>query len=239
MRHITGICEQTKFYILGAETTATAIASSLFYLSRYPECYVKLTIILRTTFKSANEIRRGINLTQCEYLWACVDEAMRLSPSVVAVLWREVRENGFVIDGEHIPAGCDLGVSVYCPHHDDSVFPEPFTFKPERWLDTGDASDRDRLTRQRQAFNPFGLGPRKCIGYKMAYTEIVLCLAKALWCLDMRRPSGKLGTLGAGMKGASSGRERENEFQLYEHITCRHDGPYLEWSWRTDKETHL
>lgn len=154
MRQITGICEQTKFYILGAETTTTAIASTLFYLSRYPECYVKLTNILRTTFKSGNEIRRGTNLTQCEYLWACVDEAMRLSPSVVAVLWREVCENGFVIDGEHIPAGCDLGVSVYCPHHDDSVFPEPFTFKPERWLDTGDASDRDRLTRQRPYKHP-------------------------------------------------------------------------------------
>lgn len=73
----------------------------------------------------------------------------------------------------------------------------------------------------------------------MAYTEIVLCLAKALWFLDMRRPSGKLGTLGAGVKGASGGREKEDEFQLYEHVTCRHNGPYLEWSWRTDRKSHL
>ena len=62
----------------------------------------------------------------------------------------------------------------------------------------------------------------------MAYTEIVLCLAKALWYLDMRRPSEKLGKVGAGMKGGSDGGEKENEFQLYEHVTCRHDGPYLE-----------
>ena len=85
------------------------------------------------------------------------------------------------------------------------------------------------------AFNPFALGPRKCIGFKQALAEIVLCLAKSLWSLDMRRPEGMLGDVGGGRKGASGGREKEDEFQLYEHVTSRHDGPYLEWAWRSDR----
>ena len=220
---------------IGAETTATAIASTLFYLSRHPDCCSQLSDTLHNVFASSEEIGLGSKLTQCEYIWACVDEAMRLSPSVVAILWREVCGDGFVIDGEPIPAGCDLGFSTYCPHHDESVFTEPFAYKPERWLATiNNDEDRERLARQRLAFNPFGLGTRKCIGLNMAYSEIVLCLAKILWHFQLRRPDSGLDAVGAGTKGAAGGRGRESEFQLYEHVTCRHDGPWLQWAWRED-----
>jgi cytochrome P450 len=157
---------------------------------------------------------------------------MRLSPSVVAILWREVAEDGFSIDGEVIPAGCDLGASMYCLHHDSSIFKDPFEFQPERWLATGIIVDDERISIQRRAINPFGLGTRKCIAWKMAMAEIGLCLAHMLWALDMRQPMGSLRGVGAGKIGLGKGREREGEFQLYEHITCRHDGPYLQWARR-------
>lgn len=161
---------------------------------------------------------------------------MRLSPSVCAVLWREVCSDDFVIDGEHIPLGADLGVSVYVPHHDASVFPDPFAFKPERWLESESEGSSAQLATQRMAFSPFGLGGRKCIGYKQAQLEIVLCVARTLWSLDMRRPEGPIGDVGGGREDALGGREKKDEFQLYEHVTSRHDGPFLQWAWRSDGE---
>jgi cytochrome P450 len=221
--------------IAGAETTGTAISSTFFYLSRNTESLTRLTSLIRTTYPSRDDIQLGPKLTQCTYLWACIDEAMRLSPSVVAILWRQVIAGNFIIDGEHVPAGCDLGFSSYVPHHDSSVFPDPYAFKPERWLASSNPEDQTRLEMQQRAFTPFGLGPRKCIGMRMAYAEVALCLAKTLWSLDLRRVEGGVGRIGAGRKGAKDGREKEEEFQLFEHITCRHDGPYLEWAWRSDK----
>ncbi|TVY89915.1 Cytochrome P450 monooxygenase [Lachnellula willkommii] len=221
--------------IAGAETTATAISSILFYLSRNPASLTRLTSLIRTTYPSRDDIQLGPKLTQCTYLWASIDEAMRLSPSVVAILWRQVIAENFTIDGEHVPAGCDLGFSSYVPHHDASIFIDPYAFKPERWLASSNPEDQSRLEMQQRAFTPFGLGPRKCIGMRMAYAEVALCLAKTLWALDLRRAKDGVGRIGAGRKGAKDGREKEEEFQLFEHITCRHDGPYLEWAWRSDK----
>ena len=224
-----------KNFILGAETTGTAITCTLFYLSRHPSCLHTLTDTLRSTFSSADSIRLGPELKSCSYIWACVDESMRLSPSVAAILWREVISSDFFLEGQHIPKGTDVGVSMYVTHHDESIFPDAFAFRPERWLDKGVSSDKDRITTQRLAFNPFSLGSRKCIGIKMAQTEIVLCLARVLWEFDMRVPDDPIGLVGGGVNGASGGRNKEGEFQLYEHVTSRHDGPYLEFAWRAKK----
>ena len=65
----------------GGDTTATAISSTFFYLTRNLEAYQKVTEEIRTTFASFDSIIRGPALTSCVYLRACLQEAMRMSPS--------------------------------------------------------------------------------------------------------------------------------------------------------------
>ena len=66
------------------------------------------------------------------YLDAVLKEALRVFPSVPAIS-REMNEN-VELNGYKIPKGSDVMVHIYAIHHDESVFPEPNSFKPDRWL---------------------------------------------------------------------------------------------------------
>jgi cytochrome P450 len=210
----------------GSDTTATSMSATFFYLSRNRECREKLSTTIRETFASADEICTGPRLSSCHYLRACIDEAMRMSPPIGTALWREVCDGGIIIDGEYIPPGVDVGSSLYSIHHTEDYFDDPWTYDPDRWMKPP-APDVRKLNQQ-LAFNPFSLGSRKCVAQTMSYTEISITLAKALWYFDFRIPRGPLSEVGGGVEGASKGRHRPQEFQLWEHLTSQHDGPFLE-----------
>lgn len=60
---------------------------------------------------------------------------MHLSLGVGGILPREVLPGGIGIGGgERFPSGTDIGVLCYAIHHNHVYFPNPFVFKPERWL---------------------------------------------------------------------------------------------------------
>lgn len=61
-----------------------------------------------------------------------------------------------------------VGMQNYTIHRDASAFPEPEEFRPERWLDEDGESDALR----KQAFTPFSVGPRRCIGMTLAEMEL-------------------------------------------------------------------
>ena len=221
--------------VSGSDTTASALTSTLFYLSRYPDCLSRLVQTIRQTFPSSKDIHSG-KIAGCRYLRACIDESMRMSPHIGTALWREVTEGGIVIDGEYLPSGTEVGASLYSLHHNESAFPDSFVFRPERWLGEvapGIAADEEDLKRMRACFHPFSFGSRKCVAQALAYTELSLAIAKLLWFFDLRRPTdGHLDTVGAGIEGQIGPRGRVMEFQIVEHLTSTGDGPWLAWKLR-------
>ncbi|EOD52812.1 putative benzoate 4-monooxygenase cytochrome p450 protein [Neofusicoccum parvum UCRNP2] len=228
--------ESRFLLIAGGDTASTVLASLFFYLAAYPECYRKLASEVRATFESATEIRSGAKLTSCRYLRACIDEAMRVSPPVATTLWREVcGAEGLVVDGLLLPPGTDVGVSPYALHHNEQLFPDSFAFRPERWLVSPDNSTAV-VERARAAFSAFSVGPRACAGRNVAYVELGDALARTVWFFDLRSADGELESLGGGQVGARYGRHRPKEFQLEDHITCHHDGPYLRFRVREGAE---
>ncbi|KAL7621865.1 hypothetical protein AAE478_007365 [Parahypoxylon ruwenzoriense] len=74
----------------GADTVSACLCPLFFYLSRNPESYQKLADEVRFTFTSGAEIRQGPKLASCDYIQACVIEALRIIPPVSIVLWREL-----------------------------------------------------------------------------------------------------------------------------------------------------
>ncbi|KAI1394025.1 cytochrome P450 [Hypoxylon trugodes] len=220
--------EALFFFPAGGDTTATAISALFFYLSRNPNVYNKLADEIRTTFGSAAEIRTSPQLSSCQYLRACIDEALRMTPPVSGTPWRELYDeewkNGpFIVDGHVVPRGTQVGVSMYAVHHNEKYFPEPFVFRPERWLDADEAT----LSRMNAAFSPFSIGGRGCAGKAMAYLESSLVIAKTLWYFDFEKAPGKLGEVGGGVLGKTDGRGRPEEFQLWDCFGSLHDGPNL------------
>lgn len=159
-----------------------------------------------------------------------IDESLRLSPPVANALWREVTEPNLVIDGNPLPVGTEVGVSIYSILHSEKTYPNASTFIPERWLDA-DAGGRfpEHLAGAKHAFKPFSLGSRNCAGMNLAYAEMTILIAKTVWAVDLRRPEGPLAHVGEGSKDGPRGRRVVDEFQMRSFITALHDGPYLQF----------
>lgn len=199
--------ESNTLIIAGSDTTSTTLTSTLFYLLHNPAALARLQKELRSTFTSTDDIRSGPTLNDCKYLRACIDEALRMSPPVGAILPRLTLQGGIDIAGEHIPAGVGVGCPIYALHHHQEYVKDAFDYKPERWLH-GEC-DEEENARLLSVFNPFSVGSRGCIGKPMAYMELSLALGRLLWRWDVRLPEGKLGKVGEGAKGMGAGRERE------------------------------
>jgi cytochrome P450 len=153
-----------------------------------------------------------------------------MSPPIGGTLWREQADRNsdepFVVDGCVIPPGTHVGVNIYSIHHNEHYFPEPFVFKPERWLVDDNRTDAD-VDGNFGAFTPFSVGSRSCIGKAMAYLEASLVIAKTLWYFDFEKCHGSLSEVGAEKRRLRGGDGKLNEFQLHDVITSLHDGPYL------------
>lgn len=236
--------ESNLLIIAGSDTTSTAMAATIFYLVRQPSALEKVTAEVRNAFAGVEEIHQGAALATCTYLRACIDEAMRLSPSVGGLLPREVLTGGMMIDGESIPTGTVVGTPHYTIHHNAAYYPEPFTYVPERWISgssaptlaslsdtlsgkTGQINDED-VSRAQSAFCPFSIGARGCIGKGLAYAEMMTTLARMLYQYDIRKATG-IADPGEGQHGAEWGRHRPTEYQLVDTFTSLKDGPMVEF----------
>lgn len=188
---------------------------------------------IRAAFPDSASIKNGPELSGCTYLRAVIDESLRMAPSTTITAWREEDPQAkstepFVVDGHVIPRGTYVGVNSYCLMHNEAYFPEPWTFRPERWL-AGQDEDEDGLATMRSAFIPFAVGSASCLGKGLAYLEMSLVIAKTLWYFDFEKAAGEAGKLGGGDPQSSS-RPRVDEFQLYDALIADHGGPGLGFS---------
>jgi cytochrome P450 len=100
------------------------------------------------------------------YLDACLQESLRLSPVVVHVT--RIAPAATTIGGWEVPAGGRIFPCAYLAQRDPEVFPEPESFRPERFLDH---------QIHEGAWFPFGLGVRTCIGQRLAMRQMRLITA--------------------------------------------------------------
>lgn len=199
----------------------------------------KLNEEIRTAFTSVEEIRGGSKLSECRYLRACIDEALRMTPGVGGILPREVLSGGIVVENIYFPAGVDIGVPIYALQHNEAYHPQPFEYIPERWLvneniKTGLGSS-ENVALAKSAFCPFSLGPRGCVGKGMAYKELSVILARMIFIFDMRISPGTTAGEGNPSLGIESLRHRKREFQGLDKFVLKADGPMVEFKLR-DRE---
>lgn len=219
--------ECTTLLMAGSETTSTAISATLFYMMRNPEVYEKAAREVREQFSnSESNVRLGAALNSCTYLRACLDESLRLSPPAASAQWRGVLAD-VVVDGRPVPAGCDVGTSLYAIQRHPAYFDQSSVFRPERWTESDDASASERA---QSAFSPFLLGPRSCVAKPLAVAEAMLTLATLLCRFDVKLAEGPDGEVGCGgLSGAVHGRQDKDEYQLWEHVAAVKYGPLVQF----------
>ena len=229
------VAEAGLLIIAGSDTMATGVSSTIFYILHYPATYARLQEEIRTTFENAEEIRMGPRLNSCHYLFACIDESMRLSPGVGSILPREILPGGLTIDGEWFPAGTDVGLPHYALHHNEAYHPEPFEFVPDRWIltapgSTTHAKSEAEVTLARSAFCPFSFGRASCVAKTLSYQEMAIMLGRIVWLYDMRTEPGSL--VGEGHASLGLGRTRKNEYQTWDSFVSIHNGPMVQFKRR-------
>ena len=159
--------EAVTLFLAGHETTALALAHTLFLLSTHPDVerklHAELSAVLAGRRPSAADVKA------LPYTERVLKESMRLFPPA----WTTGREALEAVDvgGYRIPKGAQILVSQWVVHRDPRWFPNPEGFDPDRWLPER-AKDLPRF-----AYFPFGGGPRVCIGNHFAMMEATLLLA--------------------------------------------------------------
>lgn len=216
----------------GADTSSTTMAAVSHYLTGSSYWYQKAAHEVRSTFSSADEIRLGPKLNACVCLRACVDESLRLSPPGGSALWREVESGGAIVEGEFLPAGCEVAVGVYSIQHSPDYYQDPFRFDASRWYRNGaDKADQaesssvsspqqqQRQQQQHSPYMPFSVGPRSCVGKPLAIAQVMLVFARLLWDFDLRRADSHPGWEDEG--------HTPTEYALKDHLTAQKEGPLL------------
>jgi cytochrome P450 family 135 len=150
--------------LAGHETTATALAWTFDLLLRHPAQLTRL--------------RDSLEAGEDDYLRATISESLRLRP-VVPLAGRRLGKE-LSVDGLTLPAGTDVTPAIWLAHTRADVYPEPFAFRPERFLE--EAPDT-------YAWIPFGGGIRRCIGAAFAEFEMRIVLREVLTRCELHKAS--------------------------------------------------
>jgi cytochrome P450 len=149
--------ELMTLLVAGHETTASELSWAFERLARTP----------RVARRLAGEIDSGDGNG---YLTATVQEALRHRPVLPQAAPRLVKQP-VEIGGFRYPEGVCLAANGYLIHHDPAIYPDPYEFRPERFLDEPPGT---------YTWIPFGGGRRRCLGASFAMLEMKIVLRAVL-----------------------------------------------------------
>jgi len=137
--------ELMTLLVAGHETTASTLAWGFDQLARDPRVVQRL----REDEDDA-------------YLTATIQETLRHRPVIPNVAPRLVAKP-IEVGGWSYPEGVCLVPNAYLVHHDPAIYPNPYAFRPERFLDAPPGT---------YTWIPFGGGRRRCLGASFAMLEM-------------------------------------------------------------------
>ncbi|XP_056371132.1 25-hydroxyvitamin D-1 alpha hydroxylase, mitochondrial [Oenanthe melanoleuca] len=209
----------TELLLAGVDTVASTLAWSLYELARNPGAQAALhrELVAATatsrdsggdsaTTGSATAAATATALARLPLLRAVVKETLRLYP-VIPANARVVSNCDIRVGDYLVPRQTLITLCHYATSRDSRSFPAPDAFRPERWLrprDSGDtagdtAGDSPGDTagdspgdspRHPFASLPFGLGPRSCVGRRLAELQLHMALAQILLRFEVRPEPG-------------------------------------------------
>lgn len=163
---------QVTFLLMaGADTTGTALGSTLRFLSTNPQALSRAQKEIYAAEKAgllSTPIAYEESNQHLPYLGACIKESLRLNPPAPNLFSRTTPPGGITIDGYFVPEGYEVACVSYVVQRDPELYsPDPDAFRPERWLVSKEISNQYEA-----ASFTFGMGPRVCLGKDIAIMEL-------------------------------------------------------------------
>lgn len=215
--------------LAGTDTTSLTITALFFYLAHNSRVLKKVATEIRTTFASTKDIGIGTRLSRCQYLRACIEETLRISPPAPGEMPREILPGGAVINGDPYPMGTEVGCSAWSMGRDESVFADVNTFFPERWIpsDPLHLNSASELLAMKKSHHPFSIGQMNCAGQNLAMSELLLASAKTIWATDFQLAPGY--SNGEGGPRLGWGQRSSGVYVVGDSWLCLKDGPVLQF----------
>jgi cytochrome P450 len=148
--------ELLTLLVAGHETTASTLAWAFERLAREPRVLGRLV--------------KEVDAEEDAYVTATIQETLRVRPVLPNVAPRLVAKP-IEVGGWAYPPGCCLVANGYLIHHDPEIYPDPYSFRPERFLDEPPGT---------YTWIPFGGGRRRCLGASFAMLEMTIVLRSVL-----------------------------------------------------------
>jgi pentalenene oxygenase len=163
-------------FLAGIETTASALAWTMYLLGAHPETARALRdeadAVLGDRSPEWDDISQ-LTLTQ-----RVLTEALRMYPP--GWIFTRIVTQDTTLGPYRLAEGTGLAYSPYLVHHSPQMFEQPDRFDPDRW-------QPERMAQlPKDAFIPFGAGVHRCIGESFGLTEATLTLAaiSARWIVE-------------------------------------------------------
>ncbi|KAK8759666.1 hypothetical protein V5799_002698 [Amblyomma americanum] len=189
----------------GFETTAVTLSHCLFCVAKFQEVQDKI----RSEIKAALEKHGEFNyeaISDLQYTAQTLLETLRMYTTVPAFTSR-LASCDYRYESLLIPKGASVMACSHQVHHDSNVWERPEEFNPDRF------SPEEKASRDPVAFQAYGIGPRNCVGMKLAQLQMTLILAKLVHRFRLH----------LGSKHENGELKR----QMYSIIACPVDGVWI------------
>lgn len=187
---LSAIAQIKTFIFAGHDTTSSTIAWVFYLLHEYPDVHAKVVEELdhvlgpksaESSVSPADKIRTDPYLVnRLPYTAAVIKETLRLFPPAssirsglpsVSITDPDVPESSYPTDGFAVWS------ATYALHRNETYFPQPSSFVPERHLEGLPNPPFPQAKPHKDAWRPFEKGPRNCIGQELALIEVRIVVA--------------------------------------------------------------
>ncbi|KAL4886900.1 putative benzoate 4-monooxygenase cytochrome P450 [Aspergillus karnatakaensis] len=177
--------EAFTLVVAGSGTTAYCLRNTTYHISANPSIQARLHAELASAIPDPSNPPASLlsTLDNLPYLTAVIKEGLRLSSPVTHRLPRIFPEKALIYGPHIIPSGTTISMTINEWHEDETIFPDPYRFNPDRWLGEDNGKSLDPY------LVPFSKGSRMCLGMHLAMAEMYLILGMVFrrFAFDVRR----------------------------------------------------
>ncbi|KAJ7468580.1 cytochrome P450 [Mycena latifolia] len=165
-------------YVAGADTTASAMKTFFFTMMMYPLVQQRAQDEADSFFASENRLPTLNDRAAFPYIDSILKELLRWAPPAPVGLFHSNAEDD-TYNGYFIPKNTTIVANIWAMMHDESVYPDPFTFEPTRFLGEAPQPDPRGCV--------FGFGRRVCPGQSLAENSIWIQMVLSLLTLTISK----------------------------------------------------
>ncbi|KAM9184054.1 cytochrome P450 2C25-like [Mergus octosetaceus] len=169
-------------FLAGTETTATTLCWALLYMVVYPDVQEKVQKELDAVLGSSNVVCY-MDRKRLPYTNAVIHEIQRFSNIILIALPRKTVKDTELL-GYPIPKNTIVLVNI------DSVLSDPEKWETPDQFNPGHFLDKDGNFVHREAFLPFSIGSRVCMGELLARLELFIVFSTLLQAFKFTLPDG-------------------------------------------------